>query len=273
MFGAMLQTRSIFPAVVSVSGTIEKIEPLGGGQFELSVRSGKSLSTFVVSGSTMVQAFLPAKRVKPGHKILLSPIGAKEGVKGVKRLFGNMSAGTKKFLGLPDVPEIPEVPKIPQIPKLPDYLKKGKRTEALEKGGQMLPGTEGQPLNLKASALETAQVPGAGDVEMQKQKEEEEPPEPKDAGFGTLTPSPISPATSEEPLLVRSGKRVVQSKKTRAGIEISLEDEAGSESVVLPPDAQVIQVLSIKDLRKRMNVSLEVADDPDQKWVQRIIVT
>ncbi len=250
-------------AVASVSGTIEKIEQVDRDQFELSIRVQEGVSTFSVSRATPVEESVPIKQVKPGQKILLSKTPAQKGTRGMKGMkdpFGNMSSGTKKFLGLPQISEIPEIPKIPKVPKVPEIpgmMKKSRK-----------PAPEGAP---QEAAPQMGMNPNDMQLAEQKQPEPEVPDLPKDAGTSGLTPNPLStPSDAEPEALV---KRVIGSKKTSKGIEIQLEGEQGqNEAMILSPDDVVVRILSVDDLRKRMNVHLEVAEDANGKLVHRIVI-
>ena len=247
-------------AVASVSGTIEKIEQVDQDQFELSVRVQEGISTFSVSRATPVEESVPAKQVKPGQKILLSKIPGEKGMKGMKNPFGNMSSGSKKLLGLPqvsEIPKVPKIPKVPEIPKIPGMMKKSKNPAP-----ETAPQEAAPQMGMNPSDMQQAEP---------KQPEPEVPDLPKNAGTSGLTPNPLShPSDAEPEALV---KRVIGSKKTSKGIEIQLEGEQGqNEAMILSPDDVVVRILSVDDLRKRMNVHLEVAEDANGKLVHRIVI-
>lgn len=249
-----------FAEVVTISGKIQKITPLDGGQFELTVKTNSGSSKFVVDSSTLIQATVPVKEVKEGQKIMMLPkaeIKGMKGLKGIKAPFGNVSPVGKKMLGLPDIPAVPSIPEVPAVPKVPDIPKIPKTSQAA-----------GKPEAL-AQAGGAAPALGLNEQTKPKQEEAEIPELPKDASFSALNPSALSQPMPEE----AQAKKVVELRATAEGINLKLAGETGEEEeLTLSPDQKVIQFLTVDDLRRNMNVSLEIAGGPNGNSVQRITV-
>ncbi len=75
------------------------------------------------------------------------------------------------------------------------------------------------------------------------------------------------------PLPKVSGKTVVSLEESSEGIKVELEGEEGKrEEAVLPADAKVMRLLTVKDLAKNMSVTLDVAPGGDDNFVQRVTV-
>ena len=280
VFLELLSGNLIFAGHGAISGVIQKITSLEGNRFELVIETTQGTSTFMVDSSTLVQAVIPAKQVKAGRKIVIPPGKEKKGMRGMKAPFRGMSQSAKKQLGLPDVPEIPKVsdiPNVPQVPKIPDIIKKSKLSQTLAGANaataakaptSQLPSSIGGPPEGANQPVSQAGGNQGSQTKTPKKPVEEDVKEPpKSAGFPGLEPDVLSPPTVVPPMIL--GKKVVEAKKTRHGIEIRLE---GNEAIVFSPDEVVVELLTIDDLRKNMNVSLEISEDSSGKLVRRIVI-
>jgi len=211
----------------------------------------------LVAPSAQVQAEVKASDLKKGQKIALSQGGHIKGVQGTKAPFGNMSAGAKKFLGLPNIPAIPNIPEIPKIPKVPQIP----NAPGLKGTG----GGGGAPPEI--GNLEE------GEAEQGRGSEPEVPEIPTQAQTGGLAPETLSSATPEPETSESSddfvSKQILQLKKTSSGVEVMLE---GDEKISLSSEEKVMQVLTLQDLRKDMSVHLEVSEQDGENIVQRITV-
>ncbi len=301
VFLQVLMSCDIFAqSITSISGKIENVKAVGEGRFELGVRTDKGLETFLVDDSTLIEATMLAKKIRKGNKIFLPSMERVKGIKGMKAPFGNMSPRTKKILGLPDIPEIPEIPEIPKVPKIPQIpripkvpgksgipnsiptpsqisgmlgsakVESGKKANAENKG--QAPLEEGQ--EMVGAMMSSGQNPPSSTPKGEASAKQPEPvvPElPKDPGFASLTPSALSPAGNPSPK--EEAKKVVELKTTAKGIAVKLEGEEGKqEELILSPEEEVFQVLTVEDLHKDMTVNLEVVEDSKGKMVQRITV-
>jgi len=279
----------IFAEVAAISGKIQKITSLDEGRFEISIKTDTGISKFVVDSSTLIQAELSVKEVKKGQSIMLLP-----GQKGIKSPFSKMPAATKKALGLPDMPNVAPIPKIPSLPKIPNVSQLQQTTQKpnLPKVPKLPPGMgapppqksgEGASADVGVAPATTDQAKGIAPGEIggapsqeqappkEKGNENESLEAPKDPGFTALTPNALTSPTST--VSKDSAKKVVELKTTEEGISVKLEGEGGEEEVLLSPDDKVLQVLTMKDLHKNMNVNLELVQDSDQNLIQKITVT
>ncbi len=268
-----------FGAGEPVSGVIQAIKDLGGGRYELTVQGAEG-DVFVVDASSQIEGTIPAKEVKEGQRIFIPGAGGPgiQGVKGMKNPFGNMSDAMKKQLGLPNmpnIPDVPDVPNVPQIPKLPNIPN--------------LPQNSGIPAGLPGGGAGPMGAPGAGggapaagggapggadlgaamkDSHKAVEHEAEDLPPPEEM-MGPKAPV-LSPAGGAPAAELAQPKRVLQAKKTENGVELNLEGE--EESVVLPEDAPVKQILAAADLRESMPVKFTVREESGEKIVDQLIV-
>lgn len=282
----------VFAQTTVVSGTIQKIEPMGGGQFELTVQDDKGITKYIVDSSTLVQAVVPAKEVKVGDEILPIPKAGTKRAAQKKSPFANMPPAVRKALGLPDIPNIPQTPDIPKVPQVPKTKKSEvpsvpevPKTPKLPKPPQapgkapapgQAPAPGGPAGPGEAAPAEGGQMaPGGGmpsGGETQPKKEEKEIPEPpKEARSSVVKPEALSAPT---PTLEKTkGQKVLKVKETSEGLQVEMKDESGSkEKTVIAPDEKVLQFLSVGQLEKNMTVKLEVVQSPEGNYIQRVTV-
>ncbi len=281
-----LSSAPVLAASTVVSGTIQEINSIGGGQFELIVKDNLGVRRFVVDSSTLVQVAIPAEDVEVGNEVLVLPRKKGGGIKEMSS-FKNIPAPIRKKLGLPDLPDIPEVPRIPEVPKVPKIPKpsppapKVPKTPKIPKapkaggpetppsgGGQAQQSSAGGDVSAAASE-EEGQAEGEDMVAREEQPDIPAPP--REAGSSVFKPDALKAPT---PTLEKiHGKKVVQVKREKDGIEMEMIGGTGEkEKVVLTPEDKVLQFIDIEYLKKNMTIQMEVASSPEGNYVQRVTI-
>jgi len=113
-----------FAQTQTMSGIIESIVSIGGGQYEVTLQSEQGPLTFLIDSSTLIQAIVPVKEVTVGNRILPLPKAGRAAKKGFKSPFENLPPAVKDALGLPNIPSTPDIPGTPSIPQVPDVPQK-----------------------------------------------------------------------------------------------------------------------------------------------------
>jgi hypothetical protein len=300
LFTQIFNPAPALAAPALVAGTIQKITPLADNQFEILLKTEKGTAKYIVDASlTQIQAVVSAKSVKRGANIVVNPAAERKGVPGIKSPFKNMAPAVRDALGLPQMPEVPgtpdvpAVPKIPQIPQVPEVPKAPKAAPVIPKAPQIptvpqVPGRGPAPPKGAAPAAApqgaappaekemggappSAAGPGLEEEVKPKGFEGEIPEPPKEARSSMMKPPAISKPTPTYPKIV--GKKVVSLEQSAEGIKVELEGAGGAtEQVTLKPEEKVLQVLTIQDLKKNMNVQLEVAEGTQDNFVQRVTI-
>jgi len=277
-----------------VSGTIQKIEPMGGGQYQLVLEHEDRTETYIVDSSTLIQAVVPAKDIQKGSEILLVPKVSRKGVIKRDSPFKNMPPAVRKALGLPNIPSIPEVPKvpevptkskmtglpsIPQVPKVPTIPKPARAPgkEPAPAGRKPAPAAP-QPSKVGPETEADGEIQPSGlggmpreEMAERREKEPEIQEPPREARSSAIKPEALSEATPTFEKV--KGKRIKSLEKVSDGVQMELISEEGeSETVTLSADEKVLQILNAKDLKKKLSVKLEIIESPEGKFVQRLTI-
>ncbi len=225
----------------ALEGEVVSLAPMESGLWKVVIKAAGGKQSLVLSAKSAILKEVRVEDIKQGDRLASTNRGSQGGTKGLKAPFGNMSAGAKKMLGLPNVPNIPAVPNIPNIPN------KQQMKGVAPKGGGAAPqpggGNPGVP------------QPGGG-----KSAAKEEPPPVKtqdemlqEKGF--QNEKLLFPPTEGE---IGPGEEVTQVRKVDQGFEVTLLSSTGKpEKQTYAPGKKVVKVLSPGDLKKKDRVSLD----------------
>jgi len=281
-----------FAQTQTIAGTIESVVSIGGGQYQITLRSEQGALTFLVDSSTLIQAVIAVKEVKVGNRILPLPKAGRKATKGFKSPFENLPPAVKDALGLPNIlstPDIPVIPSIPQVPDVPQKLEVPQAPEvpqgpAIPEIPQVpqAPGKTGPAPGAAAPAGEGAAPPmaptgeapqpqGMGEMAQPEAPEAELPEPPAEAMSSVADQAPISRPTPtfEKP----KGRTVAGLEETNEGVMLKLETMGGeTEEVLFDNEEKVVQLLNVDDLELDMKVNIEFVEDLSGKYVQRVVV-
>lgn len=232
----------------SAEGEIISVADKGPGLWKVSLQTSKGEQAYMLSMKSALKKEVPVEDIKQGDH-LLPPGGGQglDGFKGIKAPFGNMSQGTKKALGLPDVPNIPAIPKIPKLP--PKVAMKGNPAA----GGGAGPAPGGAPGSMPEAG------PGGAPGKAKAPKGEEPKVKTKDemleeAGFENQ--KLLFPAGKEG--AGRPGHEVLQVKKTEKGFELTVAEKQGKSSkLTVAPGKKVLKALTPADLKAKDHVRID----------------
>jgi len=241
----------LVPASVSAAtleGSVVSLDAQGPGFWKVVVKSARGEMTLIISTATAIQKEVPVESLKAGDR-LVNPGGGSPGVKGLKDPLAGMSDATKKALGLPNIPNIPPVPKIPPMPDKNQMLKgNGPAQQGGGPAGGPPPAgpagaAPGGGMAPKKPSAEAPEVKTQDELLQEKGFQNEKLLFPPKAGAGEV------------------GTEVTQVNKTDLGFEVTVVSGTGKpEKKTYAVGKKVLKVLSIKDIKKNDQVSLNFND-------------
>jgi hypothetical protein len=244
-----------------LNGTIREVRVQEDGSVAIVIQSETGETSLIATEETLVEASIQAKRVQNGQRIALAPKSSRSGKRGFRSPFGGIPKTMRKQMGLPELPSTPDVPAgrpegVPELPEVPKVPKVS--TPKTGEGAEAVPD---EPQKQRS----------------QKVHRDEEPSEEDKSLFGRMDATKSISGAQGGPLppapAVLSSKEVLEVESTQDGVKLKLASGNGqSEEVVLAPDREVIQSLSIRDLRKNMTVQLEAAEAQNGLMARRITV-
>jgi hypothetical protein len=243
-------------AATIAEAKITGINYLEGGRAEVFVEGAEGETSFIVSSATLIEAPLPVKKVKKGLRIFRPSSGKRSGGggrRGFRSPFGGISKSMRKSMGLPDIalgPDVPsarpaDIPEIPKIPKAP----KGKTSP---------------------SVIDPEAVPTEEEEELYGRMESEKGVISKKGKAAKIVRTPVEPAEAVPGILTQ---RVINVKSTKEGVLLELESSNGQkEEMTLAEDKEVLQALSVDDLRENMTIHLEATEASEGLLAQKITI-
>jgi len=256
---AALMTLALFliPSAASAAtleGQVVSLAPQAPGLWKVTVKGAAGETSLVISTNTLIQKEIVVEALKAGDRLVSKNKG---GTKGFKAPFSNMSASTKKGLGLPNVPSIPPIPKIPPIPS-----KQQMQGAPAGKGGA--PGAAGPGAGAGAPPAGGGMAPPKKTAEEPKVKTQDEMLQEKGFQNEKLLFPPKAGSG-------KAGDEVTQVSKTDLGFEVTVVSETGKPvKQTYAPGKKVMKVLSLKEVKKNDKVFLSFNEK--DKTVQELQV-
>lgn len=299
---------SAFSQAVTVAGRLLEFKSLDKKSFEITVQTSEGKTKYVLDGSTIIEAKIPAEKAKVGQKILVeesSPLTKPktEATAAQEKDTASKKAPEPTEASLPEPPVMPaglaerpenppaQPPRAPEppagfeehpgnpaqppapMPPKPDAKAAQTKEAAKDPGMAPPPPEKGQP----------PQKPAAG-----KKKKEFNDVLPEDtndslAFMGKTTQleaipgESAPPAPAEQPAEVAEKKsdiqKILEIQRFSDSVTFRLENDQGQEShAEFKKNYPLKRILNFKDLGKNSNVQLEVLKGSKRTFVRRVTV-